>query len=69
MGNGVIDNHGIVYEIFTYSSGPPAGSQSLTGSAGAFTVNNLAVNIAENGTAGISGDYSLSWIERAVVFT
>jgi hypothetical protein len=34
----------------------------------AFTINNLAVNIAENGDAEISVDYSLTWIERVVVF-
>jgi hypothetical protein len=36
--------------------------------AAAFTVNSLAVNIEENGDAGISVHYSLSWVERVVVF-
>jgi hypothetical protein len=37
--------------------------------AAAFTVTRLTVNIAEDGDAGISVDYSLSWAERAVVLT
>jgi hypothetical protein len=36
--------------------------------ASAFTINNLGVNIAENGDAEISIDYSLTWVERGVVF-
>jgi len=40
----------------------------LAAPAAAFTVNNLVVNIAENGDAEISVDYSLSWVERVVVF-
>lgn len=40
----------------------------LAAPAAAFTVSSLAVNIAENGDAEISVDYSLSWVERVVVF-
>ena len=36
--------------------------------AAAFTINNLAVNITGNGDAEISVDYSLTWVERVVVF-
>ena len=36
--------------------------------AGAFTINTLAVTITESGDAEISVDYSLSWVERVVVF-
>ena len=36
--------------------------------AAAFTINNLAVDIAEKGDAEIAVDYSLTWVERVVVF-
>lgn len=40
----------------------------LAAPVAAFIVNSLAVNITETGDAGISVDYSLSWVERVVVF-
>ncbi len=37
--------------------------------AAAFTITSLAVNIGENGDAGVTVDYSLSWMERFAVYT
>ena len=40
----------------------------LAAPAAALTATSLAMNIKENGDAEISVDYSLSWVERVVVF-
>jgi len=40
----------------------------LAAPAAAFTISSFAVNITENGDAEIAVDYSLSWVERVVVF-
>jgi hypothetical protein len=40
----------------------------LAAPAAAFTVSSFAVTITENGDAEIAVDYSLSWVERVVVF-
>ena len=37
--------------------------------AAAFTITSLAVNIGENGDAGVTVDYTLSWMERFAVYT
>jgi len=36
--------------------------------AAAFTINTLTLTVAENGDAEIAVDYSLTWVERFVVF-
>jgi hypothetical protein len=36
--------------------------------ATAFTADRIEIRVAENGDAGITFDYTLSWIERAAVF-
>jgi len=40
----------------------------LLAPAGAITVNHLDITVAENGDALITGDYSMNWIEQAVVY-